>query len=212
MNASVEVDASEFLRALDLAIQHSSRETADVINHACLDVIIQAARDMPKADPEKITTQLTSASFTVATSKTGKTLKKPKVFYHGNELVYKIVNAKRRKQGLPGISGQKMHDEAQKLIKRRRASCGYTAYAGWQNACKAFGGRGFGSKSDPQNSKAKDGFGRKASEHDMVAEMVNTAQKALEIGGEAFQAVLDRKAEEMIHHVEQKLGERLKTL
>jgi hypothetical protein len=212
---SAEVDVSGLIKALELAAQHSSRSAAEVINGAARDIIFQSAAQTKKADKNRITQDLTRAVFTVTTSKTGRLLKKPKAVYQAAELVYKIVNAKRRLKGEKGIAGQEMSQESQKLIKRRLASVGYIAYAGWNKALIAFGGRGFGSSKTGKindQSKAARGYGKPARPEILMAEFVNRATKAWEIGGAVTQRVVNEKERDIVNHVEQKLRARFQTL
>jgi hypothetical protein len=205
---SAEVDVSGLIKALELAAQYSSRTASEVINGAARDIIFQSAAQTKKADKNRITRDLTRAVFTVTTSKTGRLLKKPKAVYQAAELVYKIVNAKRKLKGEKGIAGQQMARESQKLIKRRLASVGYIAYAGWNKALIAFGGRGFGSSKTGkinEQSKAARGYGRPARPEILLAEFVNRATKAWEIGGAVTQRAINEKERAIMARVEEKL-------
>lgn len=212
---SVDIDVSGLVKALELAAQYSSRTASEVINSAARDIIFQSAAKIRKADKNKITQDLSRQIYTVTTSKTGRILKKAKTLYQGSELVYRIVNAKRKARGEAGIAGQQMSQEAQKLIKRRLASVGYIAYAGWNKALIAFGGRGFGTGKTGkinENSKAARGYGRPAIPEVLLAEFVNRATKAYEIGGLVTQGIVDQKQADIIRHVEEKLRDRFRRL
>jgi len=206
---SAEVDISGLVKALHLAVQYSSRSASEVINSAARDIIFQSAAQTKKADKNRITQDLTRQIYTVTTSKTGRLLKKPKQIYQGSELVYKIVNTKRKARGDVGIAGAKMGRESQALIKRRIAAIGYIAYAGWNKALIAFGGRGFGSSKTGKikdNSFAARGYGRPALPEVLIAEFVNRATKAFEIGGAVTQRIVNEKEAGIARHLEQKLG------
>jgi hypothetical protein len=206
---SITVDTSRFEAALKDILKYTSRETAVVINSTAIEVITTAAELTKKADPAVIEKKLTTGVIARTHTKTGKVLKKPKVLaYKPAELVYMVLNARQRKAGKPGLNNADMSREAQKLIKRRRAASGYTAYAGWQKALQAVGGRGFGRAPKFEGSSAAKGYGIKATPDKLMAKLVNTAS-AIELYGVApLQEAIDRKTAAMIARIEQKLAAR----
>src|SRR6266436_155738 len=132
---SMTVDTSKFKAALKDIIKYYSRETAEVINSTAIEIITSAAALTKKADPAAIEKKLTTGVVARTHTKAGRLLKKPKVLaYKPAELVYMILNARQRKAGKPGLNNADMSREAQKLITRRKAASGYTAFAGWQKA------------------------------------------------------------------------------
>src|SRR5208282_2088411 len=135
-----ELDLTEFTKAMELAATYSSRTTAEVMNAACLDVIIRASREIPKADRIKMEKQLVGQIEVTTLSKSGKLLKHAKITRHPSRLVYNIINARRRKAKLPPLTGEAMAKEAKKFLNARIRSIGYIAYAGFQKANRAFGG------------------------------------------------------------------------
>lgn len=222
MIVSAEIDTSGLVKALGVAAAYSSRTTVEVINGACRDIIFKASAQTKKADPKRIEADLTRSIYVITQSKTGRALKKPKTGYQAALIVYKIVNKKRADRGLPGVAGQVMGQEAAKFIKRRMNASGYIAYAGWNNALIAFGGRGFGSgkikkkatpnEYGPAYSNAERGFGHPARIGDMVAEMANRATKAFEISGPLMQRIVYEKQADIVRHLEEKLGKKFKEL
>ena len=206
---SITVKTAAFEAALKDILKYTSREAAVVLNSTAIEVITTAAELTKKADPAEIEKKLTSGTVSRTTTKTGKLLKKPKVLaYKPAELVYKILNARQTRAGKPGLSHSEMSREAQKLIKRRKAASGYTAYAGWQKALQAVGGRGFGRAPKFEGSSAAQGYGIKATPEKLMAKLVNTAS-AIEIyGAGPLQEAIDRKTAAMIARVEAKLTAR----
>jgi hypothetical protein len=206
---SITVNTANFEAALKDILKYTSREAAVVINSTAIEVITTAAELTKKADPEAIEKKLTTGTVSRTTTKTGRLLKKPKVLaYKPAELVYKILNARQTREGKPGLNNADMSREAQKLIKRRRAASGYTAYAGWQKALQAVGGRGFGRAPKFEGSSAAQGYGIKATPEKLMARLVNTAS-AIELYGAApLQEAIDRKTAAMIARVEAKLAAR----
>ena len=208
----MKVKTAEFEAALKKILVHTSRDFPTVINDTARDIIIQAAKNTYKADPSKIERQLTTGVITRTHSKAGKTLKNPKVIaYKPARLVYLIIAAKLSAQGKRGLSQGEMSREAQKFIKRRKSGVGFTAFAGWQKALMAVGGRGFGSKamqSGFEQSSAREGYGEKATPEQMIAKMVNTAS-AIEIyGREPLQSAINNKTTSMLKHLDEKLAKR----
>ena len=121
-------------------------------------------------------------------------------------MVYKIINAKQTKDGLPGLNNADMSVAAQGFIRRRKRAVGYTAYAGWQKALQAVGGRGFGNASAKLGGSIEAGYGIKADSKRFIAEAINTASAIELIGGEAaLQEAINMKTERMIEHLEEKL-------
>jgi hypothetical protein len=206
----VQINLAEFERALDKAIFYSSRDVSEVINAACLDIIINSAKAMPTADKEKMQHQLQD-TISAVSKKTGKQYSRR----HPSRLIYNIVNARLAKKGGAGLAGQEMKVAASKIIKARLASIGYVAYAGFQNANLAFGGKGFGNKQkkamNPSSQAAK-GYGTPANRRSLWAEFTNTAKMAYEIGGGIVQMIVDFKTIDMEEHLEAKLGRSFKSL
>jgi hypothetical protein len=215
LEISAEIDLSGLQKALQAAIAVSSRSASEVINSAARDIIFTSAQRTKKADKHKIEQELSRNIYTLTKSKTGRVLKKAKRVYQASELVYRLVNAKRRQKGEHGIAGKEMSQAAQTFIKRRMASVGYIAYAGWNKALIAFGGRGFGTAKTGKvnaNSYAARGYGRKASMQRLEAEFANRATHAFEIGGAVTQSVVQQKEADIYRHLESKLNGELRKL
>jgi hypothetical protein len=205
----VTVNTTKFEAALKDILKYTSRETSVVINSTAIEVITTAAALTKKADPSAIEKKLTTGVVARTHTKAGKVLKKPKVLaYKPDELVYMILNARQSRAGKRGLTHDEMSREAQKLIKRRKAASGYTAYAGWQKALQAVGGRGFGRAPKFDGSSAARGYGIKATPDRLIATLVNTAS-AIELYGVApLQEAIDQKTAKMLARIEQKLATR----
>ena len=215
MIVSAEIDVSGLVKALQAAIKVSSRSAAEVINSAARDIIFTSAQETKKADKHRIETELTRAVYTVTTGKGGRQLKKARRMYQASELVYRIVNAKRRKAGEHGLAGPAMGQAAQKEIKRRMNASGYIAYAGWNKALVAFGGRGFGTGKTGkinERSYAARGYGRPAWPQTLLAQFANTATHALEVGGAVTDSVVQRKEASIYRHLDEKLAKEFRSL
>jgi len=108
-----------------------------------------------------------------------------------------------------------MSQAAQKEIKRRINAVGYIAYAGWNKALMAFGGRGFGTGKTgkiKENSYAARGYGRPAWPQTLLAEFANRATNAFEVGGAVTQSVVNEKEADIYRHLESKLAAELRNL
>lgn len=206
---SITVNTSKFDAALKDILRYTSRETSVVINSTAIEVITTAAELTKKADPAVIEKKLTTGVIARTHTKAGRLLKKPKVLaYKPAELVYQILNARQRRAGKPGLNNADMSRAAQQFIKRRKAASGYTAYAGWQKALQAVGGRGFGRAPKYEGSSAAHGYGLKATPDKLHAVLVNTAS-AIEIyGAGPLQQAIDRSTAKMVARVEAKLATR----
>ena len=215
MEISAEIDLRGLNKALEAAIAVSSRSAAEVINSAARDIIFKSAERTKKADKHKIESELTRSIYTVTQGKSGRILKKPKRMYQASELVYRLVNAKRKMKGQRSIAGQQMSQAAQSFIKRRMNSVGYIAYAGWNKALIAFGGRGFGSGKTgkiKENSRAARGYGRPAWPQMLLAEFANRATHAFEVGGAVTQTIVTEKEADIYRHLESKLADQYRKL
>ena len=200
------VDTSKFEKALKQVLEHTSREIPVVLNSTLIEIITTAAKLTKKADPSEIESKLSSETVSVHVSKTGKTLKNARLYFTPTPMVYKIINAKRSRDGLPGLNNADMSVAAQGFIRRRKRAVGYTAYAGWQKALQAVGGRGFGQASAKLGGSVERGSGSKASAGRFIAEAINTASAIELIGGEsALQEAINMKTERMMQHLEEKL-------
>lgn len=202
MSVTVDIDTRQFEAAILECIEHTSRTIPDVINKACVDIIINAANETPKASKKAIVSDLIK-EYPSTYIKGSVAVTRPA------QLIYLIINAARRKAGQKALSNSEMSAATDKFIKRRIQSIGYIAYAGWNPANKALGGKGFGRRSSkPEgitSSNADSGFGIQATVSLAFATMVNCATGAAKVGAEAFQRVMDSKALDMVNRLTEKL-------
>ncbi len=199
MSVTVTVDTKQFEQALEEYVKQSKRDSIEVINKACVDIIIKSAQLTPVATQKKIKSELFKL-YPNTRTKGGKT------YSQQSELVY-LLAAKKTK----GLNNSAMSAAANKIINVRLASAGYIAYAGWNNALQALGGRGFGSKMARKppgvtHSNADSGFGIKATISLAAAMLVNCATGAAKIGAEPFQRVMNSKALDMVNHIFDKMS------
>jgi hypothetical protein len=192
---SITVDTTNFEKALREALLHTSRELPAVLNGHAIAVITKAAALTPKADKGSIPYKL----YADVSNKRGR----------ATPLIYMIINARARKAGQKALNNQAMSVASRKLIARKVAAIGFTAYAGWQNALVAMGGRGFGARGKQRGfdaSSAAHGRGRPATVASLIASFSNTAAWIEHTGVGPLQQALDLEEANMLRHMEEKLG------
>lgn len=118
-----------------------------------------------------------------------------------------FVIKKAKRLGQWPLSSVEIARRVKKERQRRASSSGYAAYAGWNNAAKAMGGRGIrkGVTEAFARSEAARGGGSKASPGDLTASIRNTAPAAEKIGFAALQEGLDNAARDLIEYGTRKM-------
>ena len=201
INVSIEVDTRDFEQALRKTLQQTSRDIPDVINSAAIDIITAAAKYTKKADKSLISDSLLRPVTPIKGARPGRPA----------SIIYLMLNAKQRKSGQAGLNNSDMSNAAKALIKKRSAAIGFIAYAGWQKALLAFGGRGFGSKAQKtgfETSSASRGRGIKARIGSLFALMSNTAEACDKYGKIPLEMAFWDKTRRMMEHLEEKLKKR----
>lgn len=186
-----EFDIREFREAVLFVGQVTKKTLAEILNRGALQAVIGgkgvrgAIQRTPRADRGKIAA-LTPQQLAAAVKK-----RNP-----GRKMT--------REEWKQAIKDER---------KRRLRSIGYTAGPGWNNAAKAFGGRGVkGVNENFPSSKAADGGGLKATPENLLAELENAAPAADLIGRQALQDALNDSARDMKNYGERKLAAQLKKL
>lgn len=103
------------------------------------------------------------------------------------------------------LTAQGIAEAVKKERTRRLRASGYTAYVGYSNAAKAFGGTGIKGVGPSEKKLAKHGYGIKANPTDLAAEFGNTAPAAELIGYEALQQGIDNAAQDLVDYGVKKL-------
>jgi len=173
---SLTLDTRRLTEALLFVEQVSGRSCADSLNRAGRHAIIGsgsgkgAMQLTPKADRTKI-----------------KGLSR--------KLVRGYVIKKLKQKRMWPMSSAAVSQLVEKEIKRRARGVGYTAFAGYSNAAKAFGERGLkGVNADFGKSDARYSYGKKATRSKLRAEFTNTTPAIELIGGPALQEAIDNAA------------------
>lgn len=211
----IEMDTSQFVAALKKTLVYTKRDFADVINGTAIEVVTTAAKLTKKADRGDVAFSIEKAGTSVRAVKAGRQRRKHehsmKIFEKPPLLVYLILNSRQKKaHGFGhGFNNSNMSFEHAKFLKQRIASIGFNAYAGWQKALLAVGGRGFGAGRKKAGfkgaSSADAGTGKKATVTDLAATVNNTAAWIEHIGRAPVEEALNLSAARMVRHLEEKL-------
>jgi len=192
MSADFKVDLSEFNRALKFVEKATGKDSLTLLNRAALHAIIGgkgvkgAMQRTPKADRAKINAV--------------------------NDKVLAGAVAKRLKaKGIKVATADEFRARVKKERRRRIRSTGYTAFAGWSNAAKAFGGKGVRGVQGGFRTKAvaRHGWGRKAKPVSLTAIIANTAPAAEKIGEQALQDAINDVARDLVEYGTRKIQQTL---
>jgi len=198
-NMGFELDTNSFKESIRFVLDNTHKKLPDVINRAALATIIGgkgvqgAMQRTPKAAREKILAVPREVIARVVMARVNQ------------GQFYLPLRGFRGAGTGPGGSGAR-RAEINRLIRKeyakRIAAIGYTANVGWNNAAKAFGGRGIGSRAAGLGEAAL-GEGRPATPGNLVAQFSNAAPAAYLIGQQALQDALDQVSEDMIAHTKE---------
>lgn len=198
-NMGFELDTSSFKESIRFVLDNTHKKLPDVINRAALATIIGgkgvqgAMQRTPKAAREKILAVPREVIARVVMAKVNQ------------GQFYLPLRGFRGAGAGPGGSGAR-RAEINRLIRKeyskRLAAIGYTANVGWNNAAKAFGGRGIGGRATGLGEAAL-GEGRPATPGNLVAQFSNAAPAAYLIGQQALQDALDQVSDDMIAHTKE---------
>lgn len=174
---SLDIDISDFQSALEFVEQATGRPMAQSLNRQGGNIVFRfGANSVMRTTP---------------------TAEKAKIMAVDPKEVAGYVIKKMKAKGLP-ITRQSIADAVKKEYARRVRASGYTAFVGWSNAAKAFGGRGVKGVTGSQKKLARFGYGHRASPDNLVAEIANTAPAAEEIGFDALQTAVDFAADDLM--------------
>jgi hypothetical protein len=221
MNPTGSIDQREFDAALKQYLAVTPHDLEFIINKKALFVARGAFERTPKALRSTIEAGLGITGYNLNIGKRGKILKRARgAAILGDSLVYRIINAKRRRAGQRGLTGPAMAAAAKKFIGRRMSAIG-SLKAGWVGPIKAFAARVKDVIVLERTPRVKQRGRAK------VAEPGWNPQAEIEYGltsrwpGDAYidprtiaalQASFNHEAASMLDYVATKLGERAKTI
>lgn len=219
------LDTREFSEALQFVRQATKKDAVTLLNRAGLHVVIGgkgvkgAMQRTPKADPKKIQSTLERNVGGKGASEGVKIYKNQYGTFSrrtsrskgaaGNSMLKYIALKRLQKAGTAKPNEGQIQAVMDAIMRQRVSAAGYTAYAGWNNAAKAFGGTGLKGKKAPQkgfrSSKAAHGYGSKASARALEAVLANTAPMAGKIGAAALQAAVNDVARDLVEYGTRKI-------
>jgi negative regulator of replication initiation len=183
----MKMEIDSFVNALNLVEKATGKDAADILNRAMLHVVIGgkgvegAIQLTPRADAAKIRAV-------------------------NIKDVAKVVMARLRRKGRK-VSAKQRDNMIRWEYMRRLKAVGYTAGPGWNNAAKSLGGRGVRTQPGFAKSQARFGNARKATPTNLIAEAVNTAPAAEEIGFAPLEKALGNVAADLVEYGTKKLQE-----
>lgn len=123
---SIQIDTRDFAETLKRYMEHTKKDLAEVVNTKAFFVCLKALKHTPAARAAQIERELRQKI--IVDRPEGKTIIRRS--RKGVARINLIVNARRKKKGLPGLQGAAMEAESLKVINARKASVGF-AKAGW---------------------------------------------------------------------------------
>lgn len=132
---SGRVDQSGFLSTMRQYASLTPRMIPEILNTKMTYIIKGAYQETPKGDKSKIMADLGASIRSSTVDKKGKV--RNRYNYTPRPLVYGLINAQRKKQGKPPITGSEMAAEQRKFVSRRLRAVG-SLKSGWVKPLLAF--------------------------------------------------------------------------
>ncbi|HWN95009.1 MAG TPA: hypothetical protein VNT99_08250 [Methylomirabilota bacterium] len=131
---SLQWDDREFTQTLRVYAVKCQRTLPEILNKKLFFIARGAQQNTPIGSRERIERSLMVTGYELRRTKSGKRLRKGKAARGGailaSPLVYKLINAARRKKGLKGLRGAAMKAAVAKFLAGRVRSIG-TQKRGW---------------------------------------------------------------------------------
>lgn len=190
---SLALDTRDITDALLFVEKEVGRDCADSMNRAGLHTIIG------------------SGSYPGAMQLTKKADKANIAQVTDNQLRKFVITKAKRKGTYFQMTNRQIQLAVNRERARRNSAVGYTAYAGWNKAAQAVGGRGAGKgiNKDFERSIAAKGFGKKATKANIEAVIANVAPMAEVLGFDALQEGLDNAAKDLVDYAHKRMQKSL---
>lgn len=137
MNVTFQVDDSGFGQALKSIMLSTSKTIPQVLNQRAYNVAFRANRLTPSASRGKVLAKLnsydTGAVEIVAKKKGG--FKRGKKITNRAKFIYRLINRRRGRRGIPGLYGTNMEEAASRLMGMRMKGIGFIRL-GWASAMR----------------------------------------------------------------------------
>lgn len=179
---SLTLDTNNFVSALLFVEKETGRDCATSLNRGSLHTIIGSGTGQGAM---QLTKKASKASIELVS----------------DAALRKFVIFKAKKKGTWfQMTGKDVQAAVRRERARRKRAIGYTAYAGWDKAARAVGGRGVGKgvNADFAKSFAAQGSGKKATSLNLEAVIVNTTPMAEILGFVPLQMGLDNAAKDLV--------------
>ena len=174
MSVSLEMDTKELQKALQIYSRATGKDEADIVNKACLNILIGklpgsgqkpygVISNTPKSNPAKIVADLTNPDTRLAIKFAAKALKGSGPARTKSGKISKSASSSWSKR-----VGRK----AKEIIRKRKSSVGYFQ-SGWINLVRAFGGT---RKIAAKDQRTKLGHHSKATTNKLEAFIANSAK------------------------------------
>jgi hypothetical protein len=178
---SITVNVPEFERAIkEYEKAVTNHDMPYILNRAGRNVATKASKYSPRASIEQIDAAL------------------------ADRHLFRLVNYRRKKQGLPALGGPAMSAPAIAELKRRHSSRGYIA-AGWTPAIIKFGGHSRAHISS--KSKISHAENHLATAGELVAVLENAAVGAGKAGAAALSKALADTSRDMLAFAQERLDD-----
>lgn len=186
---SLSVNTNDIARAAIAIEAETGRSCADSLNRAAKHIVI-GSKSHPGA--MQLTPKASKADISRVTDK---------------QIAGKVVPMMRKSGRWPATTAQ-IARAVKRERARRNSSIKYLAFAGWNNAAKAVGGKGInkGITSAFSSSQAAKGRGTKATVSRLFAEVINTAPASERIGFAALEAAVSNAAKDLEDYLAKKLS------
>lgn len=187
---SITVDTTNLINACHYVEQTVGREMVVSLNRAGLNAIIggKGLKGAMHLTPKAVKSKIMAVPIGV--------------------IVHAVQLRRQRKGDTAKLTKDQWKVLIDKEYRRRWRASGYTAWAGWNNAAKALGGKGIkkGVNSGFPKSEASRGYGAHATIANLVAVIANTAPAIEKIGVPALQEALDNAAQDQIDYAQRKMA------
>lgn len=219
---SVELDMTAFDAALRKYVAESPSDLEDIVNTKLLYVARGALERTPKADRSSIEQALEVVGYKASVSKKTGNFKRRGAILGSGSLLYRLVNARRRRAGEKGLKGKEMAAAARKLLGARLRAIG-SLKAGWIRPIQILAARvkeSMGSTGGLPRVKGRGTATPANASWNPIAEMTYEVTERKGGGGDqidprveaALQQSFDAEARSMEEYISRKVQERLDTI
>lgn len=217
--ATAKVNFSGLRAQTERLLKVSSRTLPQILNQTALNAIGRTVNETPKADRLRIKTALGQFIKVNRINKKGrltqKTVLAPANFFKQGPRLALIINARRRRHGMPGLEGPEMDKAMAKALKGRLFSSGFEASAWFPGLRTLIEAISAGGKKPFIIARMRGiaTVGRAKGEATPASRIsfrpkvmvINMAKGIVKVGSAALQRGIDAEAAEIKRHIEEDL-------